>query len=284
MDSPEACLPFLKWPGGKRWAAPKIVKIINDHLSERGTYYEPFLGGGAVFFLLRPASAFLGDINPDLVNAYVTVRDTPTQLLREVRKIPVTEKDYYRIRKATPRSSLKRAAHFLYLNRTAYGGIYRLNLDGHFNVPYGGGERTPAILWEEKLVESASAALVGVKVKQCDFAKLIRRAGPGDVVYCDPTYTVAHDNNGFVRYNESNFSWADQVRLALETQAAATRGATVIVSNAHHRTVRALYPGSETHTLRRTSCVSAVAEARKSVAEYLLVLQPSSSISSSARG
>ena len=264
--------PFLKWPGGKRWAAPLIADLIRGTL--RGVYYEPFLGGGAVFFQLRPRLAVLSDINKDLIATYCTVRRAPHRVLAEVRRIPVSKREYYRIRQTRVNDPILRAAHFLYLNRTGFAGIYRLTRDGQFNVPYGGGQRTPSPLWTNGLLESAAQALAGAQLKTGDFEHLMNGAGPGDVIYCDPTYTVTHDQNGFVRYNERNFSWADQQRLAAAANRAARGGATVLVSNAHHHAVGTLYKGVERLTLARTSRVSARVVGRRSVKEYLFVLRP----------
>lgn len=272
MKRPESVLPFLKWPGGKRWAAPTVAALVRDSLS--GTYYEPFLGGGAVFFCLRPERAVLSDINTELTNVYVTVRDRPGELLREIEAIPVTSDAYYRIRAARPQTPLLRAAYFLYLNRTAFGGIYRLNLRGEFNVPYGGGERTPAPLWGNKLLAKASAALQGIEIKGSDFEPILEGVRPGDVVYCDPTYTVVHDTNGFIRYNERNFSWADQKRLAAAAHKAVGQGASVIVSNGHHDAIARLYPQAQVQILERKSLVSPRPSGRQTVREYLFTLRP----------
>lgn len=272
MGVSEPHKPFLKWPGGKRWAAEQIAGIVREHLAADGTYFEPFLGGGAVYFFLQPPKARLGDLNRELIDTYRAVRDQPAEVRAAVRQLPLGSKAYQRIRMAEPRSSVSRAARFLYLNRTAFGGIYRVNKLGKFNVPFGGGERTPNILWETDILADAGKALRKASLCHSDFARLISRAGKGDVVYCDPTYTVAHDNNGFVRYNERNFSWLDQVRLAADARAASGRGATVVISNAHHQSIARLYATAEKHSLQRTSVVAAAPENRKAVREYLLVL------------
>lgn len=262
--------PFIKWPGGKRWAAPRISELISASLS--GTYYEPFLGGGAVFFHGLPQRAVLADINEDLISTYRTVRNDPARVIRGLRRKAVTEETYYRVREDEPTDAAARAARFLYLNRTAFGGIYRLNMAGKFNVPYGGGHRTPEMLWKTEVLRLASAALRRAKLLVSDFEPVIRTAGAGDVVYCDPTYTVAHDNNGFVRYNERNFSWSDQERLASAAFKAADRGAMVVVSNAHHRSVRQLYQGASVETLTRMSTVTPRADLRRPVKELLIVI------------
>jgi DNA adenine methylase len=249
--------------------------LIRKHLS--GTYYEPFLGGGSIFFALAPPRAVLADINRDLINTYQMVKQHPVALVRRLRALPVTSSFYYQLREEDATAAISRAVRFLYLNRTCFGGIYRENANGLFNVPYGGGCRTPEILWNRKLISNAAAALKCVELVSGDFELTMNRAGPGDVVYCDPTYSVAHDNNGFVRYNESNFSWRDQERLAESATRAANRGATVFVSNAHHRSVRSLFRPQRCWTLKRISRVSAAPGGRRPVKEYLFFWQGTSS-------
>ena len=263
-------VPFLKWPGGKRWAASHVVPLIQKNLTRR--YFEPFLGGGAIFFSLLPEKAELSDINEDLINTYNAVRDHHVAVIHALRQLRVTKRNYYEIRSAAPHAPIERAARFLYLNRTAFGGMYRLNLAGEFNVPYGGGERTPDVLLESDMLIAASKALKRATTKQSDFESQVDSAGKGDVVYCDPTYTVAHDRNCFVRYNERNFSWADQERLACCARRARSRGAMVIVTNAHHRSIRALYPQSHFNSLGRLSLVSTDPLKRRAVQEYLIIV------------
>lgn len=264
--------PFLKWPGGKRWIAHKIADCIKECL--QSTYYEPFIGGGSVFFVLRPKTAVLSDVNGDLVNTYIQVRDHHEKVTTLLKKIPVSREEYYRIRSDAPDNATERAVRFLYLNRTAFGGIYRLNKGGQFNVPFGGGERTPEILWRDKLLEKASAALRCANLLQGDFESLLGAAKPGDVVFCDPTYTVSHENNSFRRYNEKNFSWQDQERLVRSATAAADRGVAVMVTNAYHKCIKDLYAPHRPMVLNRASCVSPKAEGRRFVRECIFALGP----------
>lgn len=267
-----AVKPFLKWPGGKRWVAKDLARFIATQLDHN--YYEPFLGGGAVFFALRPNVAILSDINKDLINVYQEIRDRPDEIISKLKEIPVTKNKYYNIRAIESKSSFESALKFLYLNRTAFGGIYRLNKEGKFNVPYGGGKRTPEPLWRDNLIKDASEALKGVELIVSDFEKIIDMSRRGDVVYCDPTYTVAHENNGFIRYNERNFSWYDQERLANVTKNACERGVLVIVSNASHSGFLDLYAPFQPLQLTRKSLVSPNPEARRSICEYLFILDP----------
>ena len=274
--------PFLKWPGGKRWAASVIAEIARKHLSDLGTYYEPFLGGGAVFFHLQPSRAVLSDVNGELIDAYLAVKYEHREVRVGLSRMPVSSKEFYRTRECRPRVRLNRAIRLLYLNRTAFGGIYRVNSFGQFNVPYGG--RTTADLYESDILLQAAKAMKGAKVRQIDFEVAISKAKSGDVVYCDPTYTVTHDNNCFIRYNERNFSWADQERLVTVANTAVGRGAAVIVSNAHHPKIKDLYDGWCSTTLRRYSAVSPEPEHRKKVAEYLFVRLPQKAQASRSQG
>ena len=262
-------LPFIKWLGGKRWLANEISGRICGSRFNR--YFEPFLGGGAVFFSLRIKPAILSDINKELVNAYIQVRDNPTLILDRLMTMTVDSRNYYEVRNLEPRDKIQKAVRFLYLNRTAFGGIYRLNGKGKFNVPYGNYERGTEILWKDELLIRASAALQGADIRCSDFEKPLDRAKEGDLVYCDPTYTTMHNNNGFRRYNEKSFSWADQERLAEACHKAASRGATIIVSNAWHEEIECLYGGFESFTVERMSVLCPYPSRRKTVREHLFI-------------
>jgi DNA adenine methylase len=264
--------PFLKWPGGKRWLVPRACELLEGLIFTR--YVEPFLGGGAMYFGLRPANAILVDINRDLINVYKQVQADPTELIDRLKRLPVDAEEYERIRVSLPMDPVDAAVRFLYLNRTAFGGMYRLNRQGQFNVPFGGGQRTPAPLWRDRLLAEASSALEGAVIRVADFEETLAEAGAGDLVYCDPTYTVAHNNNGFVRYNERNFSWADQKRLARVCSEAAGRGAFVLVSNAVHDEIEALYPNAELLTVSRWSRLSPRPHKRQRTSEALFVFRP----------
>jgi DNA adenine methylase len=265
-------LPFLKWPGGKRWLVPVLLKRIAAY--DYTTYREPFLGGGALFFALRPKRAVLSDINTDLINTYRQVSMNSAVLIDALQTMPIDQPTYDRIRRWSPQTVLQKAVRFLYLNRTAFGGMYRLNSLGCFNVPFGGGERTTAPLWDSNLLTNAARALRAAALVAMDFEKALSEALAGDLVYCDPTYTVAHNNNGFIRYNEHNFSWADQQRLAVSCRSAARRGALVIVSNAFHEDVLHLFEPPEYISVARTSRLCPEIQHRRLVDEYIFVYPP----------
>jgi len=270
MQTSPAAKPFLKWPGGKRWLVNEIAPILRENLGPSGTYFEPFLGGGAMFFALAPKRAVLSDINGELINAYRVVARSASRVEKALRSLVVSSDEYYKIRSTVGGRAFDRAVRFIYLNRTAFGGIYRLNQFGEFNVPYGG--RSLDVLWRDHLIANASRVLRDMKIETSDYAHIFDRAGRGDVIFADPTYTVAHDNNGFVRYNERNFSWRDQEQLAILARRAAARGVCVVITNAAHSAVRDLYPTAEIRTVARHSCVARSSESRRRVDEFVIAL------------
>jgi DNA adenine methylase len=261
-------LPFLRWPGGKRWISDKIASALRANLKSR--YIEPFLGGGAVFFRLLPTKAILADVNEDLIATFRAVKRSPRSVKAALERCAISQVEYNRVRDSKPRTDVNRAARMIYLNRTAFGGIYRLNQDGKFNVPFGGGDRTTAAILGSTLLEEASSALKSAKLLAGDFERVVAEAGEGDVVYCDPAYTVAHNNNGFIRYNERNFAWADQQRLSGAVHAAKRRGAFVIVSNADHPEIRKLYSRSRIDLVERFSAICPSPGHRRTIGELLI--------------
>jgi DNA adenine methylase len=232
-----------------------------------GRYYEPFFGGGALFFSLKPKSALLSDSNPELINAYVQVRDNFGAVARHLRMMPNTEEDYYRIRSSAPCSLAGRAARLIYLCTLSFNGIYRQNLQGEFNVPYGG--KTHLNPCDLVRLRQTSESLKGRDLQPVDFEQAVRRAKKGDLVFFDPPYSVAHGNNGFVKYNAKIFSWADQVRLAEIATGLKRIGVNVIVSNADHLSIHDLYRQFAVKVIDRYSVMSASREFRRPVRECL---------------
>jgi len=258
--------PFLKWPGGKRWLWGTLQPLLPSRFNR---YFEPFLGGGAIFFALHPRRAILSDINQELINAYTQIRDNVDGVIKSLSKLAINRRTYHRIRNLNPNDNIEKAVRVIYLSKTAFNGMYRVNRQGLFNVPFAGQQHRR--LFEVEALTTASALLQGRELRVRDFAESLAATRAGDLVYCDPPYTVLHDNNGFLRYNESLFSWADQKRLAEMAKVAARRGARVIVSNARTDHVRALYPGFDALTVYRPSCVSARSDSRRRVSEFLFV-------------
>lgn len=258
--------PFLKWAGGKRWLVrdcPELLEIPFDR------YFEPFLGSGAVFFSLLPSSAIVSDSNAELILTYHAVKSNWQAVWAELENMQRmhSREFYYATRASQPTEETFRAARFLYLNRTCWNGLYRVNTRGEFNVPIG----TKTDILAGGNLSACSAALQNAELDCCDFATTIRKAQAGDLVYVDPPYTVRHNVNGFLKYNQTLFSWDDQVRLRDEVVGACDRGVKVIVSNAAHESVKALYKGiGEINILERASVISGKTSGRKREQEIVI--------------
>jgi DNA adenine methylase len=264
FTDPKGAAPFLKWAGGKQWLAAALAPLV----PKGARYYEPFLGGASLFFAALPRQAYLSDVNQDLVQTYEALRDSPETILRHLRGWRYTKKMYYATRRATFRGSAKQAARFIFLNRTCWNGLYRVNAEGQFNVPIGRFKRPR--LFDRRILLGASAALKGAHLLASDFEKALEGARARDFVYLDPPYTVKHDNNGFLRYNQRLFTWNDQERLGRVAVRLAARGCRVVVTNAHHPSIRSLYPDFHATTLRRQSMLAGDAAERGTVREVLL--------------
>lgn len=257
--------PFIKWPGGKRWLSTSVAETIRAELC--GRYIEPFLGGGAVFFALQPRRAVLSDVNSELINLYEWVQQDPDQLVAKVWRYSNTAECFYRVRASRPRTSLGRAARMLYLSRTCFGGIYRLNQSGEFNVPFGGSGR---VVCRRGVVRAASGGLRDAELRCLDFEGPMGLAGDGDVVYVDPPFARSAECSGFRRYNERTFKWSDQERLAEASQLAKERGAMVLVSAPWHEDILRLYRGFWAVRVDRNSRVSRSPSGRRRVSEAIL--------------
>lgn len=263
--------PFLKWAGGKRLLLPALLEHI-EKPQNGGTYFEPFLGGGAVFFALEPQKACLSDASAELINAFTAVRDSVEDTITYLRPMRHSKDAYYRIRQSRPRLPATQAARFIYLNKTCFNGLYRVNLKGEFNVPFGRHPKTLVICNTQQL-HDASRVLYGMHIDTKDFSEAMKRAGEGDVVYCDPPYTVAHSNNGFIEYNAQVFSWTDQERLATAASECVARGAKVYVSNADHPSIRSLYEplGFRVEPIKRWTTMAGSSAKRFKSTELLLI-------------
>lgn len=260
--------PLIKWPGGKRQLLSALRPLVP---TSYGRYIEPFAGGAALFFALQPPCATLADVNPNLIEMYEAVRDDPQKVFDGLRRHTNDEQSYYYTRDDyRPRNRFTRAARFLYLQRLAFNGIYRENLDGKFNVPYG--YKTHLQLYSFTELVNASVALKCAKLRTSDFTSTLAEASTGDLVYLDPPYTVSHNNNGFIKYNQHLFSWAQQVELAKLACGLSRSGAHVLVSNAFHIPLLALYAGAfRIFRYRRFSVIASKAINRRHVIEAIMI-------------
>jgi DNA adenine methylase len=280
MNSPTAtgtlAEPFLKWAGGKRLLLPQMLATV-PAATPSARYFEPFLGGGALFFALGPGQARLSDLNGELMATYRAVRDRVDEVIEVLAILRNTKDDYYRIRAWNPRTPARRAARFIYLNKTCFNGLYRENLFGQFNVPYGR-HKYETVVCDVDQLTTASRALQSTELRTLDFVDAVRPATRGDLVYFDPPYITSHQNNGFVEYNARIFSWNDQRRLLSAAVRLMDRGVTVVISNADHPSIRSLYEATDRfviHTLDRWSTMASRSSRRYTTRELLIVGQAS---------
>jgi DNA adenine methylase len=269
MGENEIILPFLKWAGGKRWLTSSHPNLLH-HPFER--YIEPFLGSGAVFFHLTPQQAVLADRNPELIEAYQAIKDDWKLVEQELQKHHKnhSKRYYYAIRDSRPRLQHTRAAKFIYLNRTCWNGLYRVNLRGEFNVPVG--TKTNVVMDTDNF-QAIALLLQTAELRVSDFEPIIDQAGPNDLIFVDPPYTVNHNLNGFIKYNEILFSWKDQIRLRDCIGRAKDRGASIVLTNAYHKSIKQLYREIGTHIrLKRSNVLAADITKRKICAELLVVI------------
>ncbi len=274
--------PFLKWAGGKGRLLAQYERFF-PHKPMRG-YYEPFVGSGAVFFHLRPRELFshyrLSDSNAELITCYRVVRDELDALLTHLAEHQArhSKAHYYDVRAwdrdpawaETP--EVKRAARLIYLNKTCYNGLWRVNSRGQFNVPMGR-YRNPPILDEPRL-RAASAALQGVELAVADFGDILGRAGNGDFVYFDPPYHPLSATANFTAYSGDGFGEEAQRRLARVFAALAERGAWVLLSNSDTPFVRALYGAFRIQAVQARRAINAAAHKRGAVGEVLVLSLP----------
>jgi len=277
-----ATKPFVKWAGGKRQILDKINEYIKDSLngtSDRFTYIEPFLGGGAVFFDLKPKSAIINDLNEDLINAYKVIKSPKyTELIQELENFNNEYKKepdefYYSVRAwdrednwPTAYSDVKRAARMIFLNRTCYNGLYRVNSKGQFNTPIGR-YTNPTICDTENLTEVHNYlcnTTNNIDIMNGSYEYAIRKAKDGDIIYIDPPYDY-EDDDGFTKYQMNGFTFEDFEKLKKECDEAINKGAYVIISNNATKKVIELFQRDSKYkiyfdenyynTLRNINCV-----------------------------
>jgi DNA adenine methylase len=263
--------PFLKWAGGKRQI---VARIVDAAPAEIETYYEPFIGGGAVFFALaaqrRFARAVIADVNRELILCYQAVKREVGAVIAALRRYPHSPAFYYRLRAVDPETMTlsERASRFIYLNRCGYNGLYRVNSRGQFNVPFGRYEN-PVICDEERL-RAAAAALSKTRIVCEDFAKTLAPSKRRDFVYLDPPYVPLSRTSSFTAYAKDGFGPAEQVRLAGVLRRLGRRRVRALLSNSDCDVTRRLYDGLDTDSVPVRRAINSVASGRGSVAELLV--------------
>jgi DNA adenine methylase len=260
--------PFLKWVGGKGRLIQQYMPFFPNYFDR---YYEPFLGGGAIFFYLMPAQAVLTDINPELLNVYRCIRDEVEAVItRLAHHQHHHDRDYYYYVRSNPGiTPLDRAARLLYLNKTCFNGLYRENSRGEFNVPMGR-YKNPKIC-DPGLLRSASVALKSARLAVAPFDAILDIAYTSrDFVYFDPPYHPISATSNFTAYNRYCFNSADQIRLRDVFVKLADRGVRVMLSNSDCPFIRDLYRDFKIHTISAARAINCNAARRGKITELLI--------------
>jgi len=239
--------PFVKWAGGKRQLLPVITNHV-PHKFER--YFEPFLGGGAVFFSLisqrRHSKWMLSDLNSDLVLSYVTIRDGVDDLVLALENHSENYSKnqssyYYKIRASEPRGQIEKVSRLVFLNKTCFNGLYRVNSKGKFNVPLGKYVNPNIVNKENLLAVSMVLQSKDISIKCQDFEAALKGASSGDFVYLDPPYQPVSETANFTSYTNSNFGYDDQERLYSKFKALDRKGVKVLLSNSKSSAITELF-------------------------------------------
>jgi len=270
--------PFVKWAGGKRDLTKSIMSFMPQTFNN---YFEPFVGGGAVFFELRnhgileQKSIFLSDKNSELINAYIALKDNTKELLAHLNIMQNThsKEHFYKIR-ALDRDdnfqnldSIFRAARFIYLNKTCFNGLCRYNAKGEFNTPLGS-YKNPKI-YDKDVILSASEALQGANIKCLDFELIANLAKPNDFIYFDPPYFPTSKTSSFVSYID-NFLEKEQTRLFELFKRLDSRGVKVLLSNSNTPFIRKLYKGFKMFEVSAKRAINCKGDKRGKISELII--------------
>jgi len=261
---------FLKWVGGKRQLLGEIKRLMPVGFEH---YYEPFVGGGAVFFDLQPKNSHLFDINKELIVTYRQVRDNPEELALRVKFLEErhSKSEYYAIRALdrdlnwSTASELDVASRLLYLNKACFNGLYRVNSKGYFNSPIGTGKPK---LNKEGLLE-ASIALQGVTIAQSSFKDMVSEIQPNSFVYLDPPYAPISSTSNFANYSADGFSLQDQIELVKHVDILTRNDIKVMISNSWCDFTRELYKHLNCHEVKASRVLNSKGSGRGKVSEII---------------
>jgi DNA adenine methylase len=265
--------PFVKWAGGKGQLLSQLEAFFPSPGSYR-RYFEPFLGGGAVFFHLQPRQAILSDLNEELINAYEVIRDQLEPLLASLRKHERhedTAEYYYRVRAYRPEQldPVRRASRFIFLNKRCYNGLYRVNSKGLFNVPRGR-YKSPPRIFDEQNLRGVSLLLRRATLRVASYELVLELAGKGDFVYLDPPYQPLSSTAYFTQYTRGSFDEADQVRLANVLRRLDRRGALFLLNNHDTPLQRRLYGDFVIAEAQASRMINSRADKRGGVTELII--------------
>jgi DNA adenine methylase len=259
----------LRWPGGKYSLLNEIIPLIN--IAKFNSYHEPFVGSASVFLNVNNAkSAFLSDSNENLINFYSQVQGNLKKLISKIQTKENSENFFYAEREKSYKSPVERAAQFYFLNRTCFNGIYRVNSLGKFNVPYG--KRKDLIVADVENLTHLHKKLIGVTINRADFLKSAKDIKSGDLVYFDPPYRSKTNSRNFLMYNETLFSWEDQLSLQNLCKKLMDKKVKIIINNLYNEEVFNLFNKElklKTIITKRYSVVGSQIHSRGQIQEYL---------------
>jgi DNA adenine methylase len=266
MKSSIHARPVLKWAGGKQALAERLITFFPDDFSR---YYEPFIGGASVLLALRPRRAVIADLNDWLLDTYSAIRADHARVGKHLNGRVNTKEEYERLRQIQPGSLdlFERAAHLIYLNKTCFRGLFRVNRQGHFNVPYGAYERR---LYDPENLEAVASCLRDVEIRHTSFEHTLADATPDDFIYMDPPYHKQGGYADFDRYTRWKFRESDHVRLAAFCRELDDRGVRWAVSNSDTSFVRSLYEGYTIHPIASRREINLDSQ-RRNIDELLIV-------------
>lgn len=262
--------PFVKWAGGKR----QIVNILLSNVPKSfNRYFEPFVGGGALLFELKPKKAVISDINEELINAYRVIKGNVDELIESLKKHKNSADYYYSIRAINPKTlnPVERASRFIYLNKTCFNGLYRENSKGEFNVPFGK-YKNPKICDEENLrAVSQFLNSIDIEIFNSDYKETCELTQPGDFIYFDPPYYPVSKTSSFTKYNSKDFSEEDQIELSQIFKELDKKGCYVMLSNSDTEFIRKLYEGYRIQVINTNRFINCKANKRKNASFELLI-------------
>jgi DNA adenine methylase len=272
----ELLQPFLKWAGGKR----QLVPVIRQYIPHKfNLYFEPFVGAGAVLFDLQPRTSLINDANAELINCYRVIKGDPEGLIAHARQHRNTKEYFYRLRRIDREdafkslSPLERASRIIFLNKTCYNGLFRVNSQGQFNVPFG--NYTNPVIVDEIVIRAVSRYLneAQVEISNEDFQIALSGASRGDFIYLDPPYDPLSDTSSFTGYNLNSFNKDEQRRLQDVCDDLTKRGCKVLLSNSATDFIRHLYSDANRYTIVEVEAnrnINSVATSRGKISELLI--------------
>jgi len=275
MAESKLVVPFLKWAGGKRQLMPEIREMLPDGVTTH-PYYEPFIGGGALFFELLPKRAVINDYNEELINVYTVIRDNPSELIEDLKRHKNTAEYFYKIR-AIDRQPLfsnltriERASRIIYLNKTCYNGLYRVNNAGEFNSPFGR-YKNPNIV-NEPVIKAVSKYLNSsqIQISSCDYALILKDIPTDSFVYLDPPYHPISESSSFTGYVQGGWDEGDQLRLRDVCNRLRDNGIKFLLSNSASDFIREIYSDYNIHIVQAKRSVNSNSSRRGQVDEFLI--------------